>query len=94
MNPKPKEEDDNFFTNKATATKTARTPAVANQFSSSQKLKEADYNVETSSAEIAMNQEHLDKEQRQQLADVLKEFDSNNVSCVLGLFLVHQWKFS
>ena len=33
-----------------------------------------------------MNQEHLDKEQRQQLADVLKEFDSNIFSRVLGLF--------
>ena len=66
----PEEEDKKNFNNAATATKTARTPAVADQFSSSQKLKGADYNVETSSAKIAMNQEHLDEEQRRQLADV------------------------
>ena len=73
----PKKEDDNFFANEATATKTTRTSAVANQFSSSQKLKGADNNVDKSGAKIAMNQEHLDKEQRQQLVDVLKEFDTN-----------------
>ena len=72
----PEEEDNNFFPNEATATKTARTPAVANQFSSSQKLKGADYNMERSSVKTAMNQEYLVEEQCQQLADVLKEFDA------------------